>query len=119
VARVLISESSPDVRKLLMTLVDRMGHEGVIADSVDRALVEGADVLLVEPGGRSSLVFAQRVRTERPELPIICISIYPPSAESRLLRPVAHLIKPFTLAELEAAIDSALGRASPITADAR
>ena len=109
-ARVLIAETSADVRQLLVTSVDRMGHEGVVIDSVDRALVESADVLLVEPGDGSSYALAQRARSERMDLPIICISIYPPGAESRLLQPAAHLLKPFALTELQAAIEGALGR---------
>jgi hypothetical protein len=39
-----------------------------------------------------------------------CASIYPPTDESCALSPVAHLIKPFRLRELEVAIVSALAR---------
>jgi DNA-binding response OmpR family regulator len=109
VARVLISDGSLDVRQLLIAGVGRMGHEGIVVDSVDRALVESAHVLVVEPSEPHCYAVAQRVRNERGDLPIICISIHPPSAESRLLQPVAHLIKPFTLAELRAVIERALG----------
>jgi two-component SAPR family response regulator len=90
-----------------------MGHEGVIVDSFDQTPIDNADMLLVEPGDRGSYAFGQRARSERPEIAIVCISIYPPSTESRLLRPVAHLVKPFTLAELNTAVESGLGPAGP------
>jgi hypothetical protein len=41
-------------------------------------------------------------------LPIICTSVLPPSSASQALGPVAHLLKPFRLFELEAAISAAL-----------
>ena len=107
---MLISENSADVCQLLVTGVARMGHESVAVHSIDRGLVERADVLLVEPGDGRSYLLAERVRSKRMDLPIICISIYPPSAKSRLLQPVAHLVKPITLAGLRTAIETALGR---------
>jgi hypothetical protein len=64
--------------------------------------------MILEPASADGLAAAARLRRRLEGLPIICTSIFPPSAESSALGPVAHLIKPFRLRELEAAIMSAL-----------
>jgi CheY-like chemotaxis protein len=66
--------------------------------------------MILEPASPDGLAAAARLRGRLEDLPIVCASIYPPSKESRALAPVAHLIKPFRLRELEAAIVSALAR---------
>jgi hypothetical protein len=65
-------------------------------------------VMILEPASADGLAAAAGLRRRLEGLPIICASIYPPSRESSSLGPVAHLIKPFRLRELEAAIVSAL-----------
>jgi len=48
-AKILVSEADPDVRRLLIVLVRRLGHEAVVIDP-DVAVPPRADLLLAEPG---------------------------------------------------------------------
>jgi DNA-binding response OmpR family regulator len=105
-ARILISEPHPDLRVLLEAIVRRAGHEPV--GQGELASDESPAVMILEPASADGLAAAARLRSRLEDLPIICASIYPPSDESCALDPVAHLIKPFRLRELEAAIVSAL-----------
>ncbi len=64
--------------------------------------------MILEPVSADGLAAAAGLRRRLEDLPIICASIEPPSALTKALAPIAHLIKPFRLGELEAAIDAAL-----------
>jgi hypothetical protein len=57
-AKILVSEADPDVRRLLIVLVRRLGHEAVVIDP-DVEVPPRADLLLAEPG------------THVPALPVI------------------------------------------------
>lgn len=57
-AKILVSEADPDVRRLLIVLVRRLGHEAVVIDP-GGAVPPRADLLLAEPG------------THAPKLPVI------------------------------------------------
>jgi hypothetical protein len=57
-AKILVSEADPDIRRLLIVLVRRLGHEAVVIDP-DVEVPPRADLLLAEPG------------THDPELPVI------------------------------------------------
>ena len=57
-AKILVSEADPDVRRLLIVLVRRLGHEAVVIDP-SVAVPPRADLLLAEPG------------THAPELPVV------------------------------------------------
>jgi CheY-like chemotaxis protein len=105
-ARILISEPHPDLRVLIEAVVRRTGNE-----PVGRGELIGGDApaaMILEPASADGLAAAAQLRGRLEDLPIIFTSIYPPSDESSALGPVAHLIKPFRLRELEAAIVSAL-----------
>ena len=105
-ARILISEPHPDLRVLLETVVRRAGHEPVGHGELTSD--DAPELMILEPASADGLAAAARLRRRLEDLPIICTSIAPPSAETRSLGPVAHLIKPFRLGDLEAAIVSAL-----------
>ena len=106
VARVLISEPHPDCRTLLELVVQRVGHHPVGPGE----LVDGDDLglMILEPASADGLGLATRLRSRLVDLPIICTSIRPPSAATETLQPAAYLVKPFRLAELEAAMSAAL-----------
>jgi CheY-like chemotaxis protein len=106
---VLISEPHVEVRELLARVVEAMGYEAVVDEPSSS---EAIDILLIEPGSEQALARAQRLRAARPELPIVCVSIYPPQLESDLLYPSAYLIKPFSVAELQGVLRNALAAAS-------
>jgi CheY-like chemotaxis protein len=106
VARILISEPHPDVRVLFEAIVRRTGHEPV--GHGELTVDEAPAVMILEPASAEGLAAAARLRRRLEDLPIICASIEPPSVESKALHPVAYLVKPFRLGELEAAISRAL-----------
>jgi DNA-binding response OmpR family regulator len=105
-ARILISEPHPDLRVLIETVVRRTGNEPVGQGELTSD--DAPAVMILEPASANGLAAAARLRSRLENLPIICTSIFPPSDESSALLPVAHLIKPFRLRELEAAILAAL-----------
>jgi CheY-like chemotaxis protein len=105
-ARILISEPHPDLRVLLEAIVRRTGHEPV--GQGELAVDDAPELMILEPASAEGLAAANRLRSRLEDLPIICTSILPPSAATQALAPVAHLLKPFRLLELEAAINSAL-----------
>ena len=89
-------------------VVRRTGHEPV--GQGELALGDAPAAMILKPASADGLAAAARLRGRLEGLPIICASIYPPTDESCALSPVAHLIKPFRLRELEVAIVSALAR---------
>jgi DNA-binding response OmpR family regulator len=105
-ARILISEPHPDVRTLLEAVVRRAGH--VPVGHGELTSDDAPEVMILEPASADGLAAAVRLRSRLEDLPIICASILPPSAQTRALAPAAHLLKPFGLVELEAAISAAL-----------
>jgi DNA-binding response OmpR family regulator len=105
-ARILISESHPDIRTLLQAIVRRAGHEPVGQGELTSD--DAPELMILEPASADGLAAAARLRSRLADLPIICASIFPPSAETQALGPAAHLLKPFRLVELEAAISAAL-----------
>jgi CheY-like chemotaxis protein len=104
VARVLICEPHPEVRELLSRVVVRLGHEPV----ADEAAVAPVDAIVVESAHAPSVERAQAFRAANGDTPIVCASIDLPDADSRRLAPTAHLVKPFALPDLEAALKHAL-----------
>jgi CheY-like chemotaxis protein len=106
VARILISEPHPDLRVLLEAIVRRAGHEPV--GQGELASDETPELMILEPASADGLAAANRLRSRLEDLPIICTSVLPPSAATQALSPVAHLLKPFRLLELEEAITAAL-----------
>jgi DNA-binding response OmpR family regulator len=105
-ARILISEPHPDLRTLLEAIVRKAGHEPVGQGELTSD--DAPELMILEPASADGLAAAARLRSRLADLPIICASILPPSPETRALGPAAHLLKPFRLGELEAAISTAL-----------
>jgi CheY-like chemotaxis protein len=105
-ATVLIVDPDPSTRSLLELLLLRLGHRPI----GPREWVEGEepDVLLLEPASKPGLRLARGVRRRFAQLPILCVSIDGPTRETRELRPVAHVMKPFRRTQLEAALEQAL-----------
>lgn len=114
-ARILIVDPSSEISELLAHAVNRLGHEPVFAGSLGTEEMAAPDVALIEPAFRETFALAGRLRESLPELPIVCLSVYPKSVAVAALQPIAYLLKPFTLAELEQtlrlALDSTLAQA--------
>jgi hypothetical protein len=104
VARVLICEPHPEVRELLGRVVVRLGHEPLHDD----AELSPVDAIVLEPAHAPSVERAAAFRAVDEATPVVCASIELPSSGSRRLAPVAHLVKPFALPDLEAALQRAL-----------
>ena len=112
-ARILVCEPNSEVRALLAPGAPRRGHApGFGGTGAGDPRPDDADVLLVEPADRRALAAAQALRQRDDELPIVCTSIYPATRGAHGLRPVAYLVKPFPLGELERVLVEAVGRVS-------
>ena len=101
---MLICEPHPEVRELLSQIVVRLGHEPVLED----AELAPVDAILLEPSHAPSVERAQAFRAVNCNTPIVCASIELPDAGSRRLAPIAYLVKPFALPDLQHAISRAL-----------
>jgi deoxyribose-phosphate aldolase len=106
---VLICEPHPEVRELLKRIVTRLGHEPVLDD----AALGHVEAIVVEPAHTPSVERAQAFRAVAGGVPVICASIDFPNGGTKRLQPVAHLVKPFALPDIEAALTQALVRPGP------
>jgi DNA-binding response OmpR family regulator len=107
-ASILLSEADPDVRRLLVILLERLGHQPIVLDEGDLESPPPADLMLLEPAAPERLEQARRIRADRPSLPVVCVSVLPAEARFLTLGPLVHLTKPFTSEELDATIGAAL-----------
>jgi CheY-like chemotaxis protein len=105
VARVLIAEPEPDLRQLAEQGVLELGHEAVLLEA--HTAGGHVDVLLLATSPEA-VAIARAQRQHHPALPIVCLGTLDASAEIRRLRPVAHLLKPYTLNELARALTQAV-----------
>jgi CheY-like chemotaxis protein len=108
VAKILIIDPSPEIRELLVHSVRWLGHEPLPIDELAREPLPRGDVAIVEPATEESFAAALEVRDAQPELPIVCLSIYPRSDATAALTPIGYVLKPFSLAELENALKAAI-----------
>ena len=111
----MVAEPHVEVRELLEHVVARLGHDAVRLDD-DEASVQTADAILMEPAFPPAVAFARRVRDALPHVPIVCVSILPRTADAMALAPVAYLLKPFSLVELETVLQVALATRAPVAA---
>ena len=109
-ASILLSEADPDVRRLLVVLLERLGHEAIVLEG--GAAPPPADLMLLEPAVPECLEQARAIRGEQPTLPVVCVSVLPLEARFLTLGPLGHLTKPFTAAELDDVIEAALAPAT-------
>jgi CheY-like chemotaxis protein len=105
-ARVLIAEPYPEVRELLGLIVTRLGDTAVLPGDPP----VGIDLMVAEPAAPGALELAQALRATWPDVPIVVVSFLPQPTAWTALGPAAYVLKPFTVVQLEAAIESALVR---------
>jgi CheY-like chemotaxis protein len=110
-ASILVSEMDPDVRRLLVKLFERLGHQASVLQT-DVVVPPRADVLVVDPIARSSVEHTRLVRARFPELPVLSLNPLPDDAGPLGSGPTAFLPKPFTPDQLAAALDAVI--ASPV-----
>lgn len=101
--RILVGEPADDVRGLLVHQLRRLGHEPTIVEGAEPP-EELPDLFLFEPDSPELLELARALRARDADLPIVVCSIHPPLPETKALRPVHHLQKPFRGSELAAAV---------------
>jgi CheY-like chemotaxis protein len=108
VGTILILEPDTEVRALYERAVVRLGYTAAFVNGYGLAGLPDVDAVLVEPGSDRELELAQELRRDRPDLPMVCASIFP--AQSFGLGPVVYLEKPFKLSALQDALQLALLR---------
>jgi len=109
--RVLVADPYPEIRELLAHVVSGVGYEPVAYRGEEAETLDDVDILLLEPALPGGLELARSLRARDPGLPIVCLSIYPPTPETSALSPLAYLLKPFALAELQRTLRDAGARA--------
>jgi CheY-like chemotaxis protein len=110
-ASVLISEVDPDVRRLLVTLLERLGYQASVLQN-DVVVPPRADALVVDPISPRSIEHTRLVRSVFPGLPVLYLNPLPDGVGSIGRGPTAFLPKPFAPDQLAAALDAVM--ASPI-----
>jgi DNA-binding response OmpR family regulator len=102
-ARVLILEPHPDIRRLLELVVRRLGHEPVVLRNGDPD-PDDVEAAVIDLGDGKGLLLARRLRDAG--CPVVLTSIYPADDAARSVRPAAYLVKPYPLHKLERALGS-------------
>jgi CheY-like chemotaxis protein len=106
-ARILVAEPDPDALALIERAISGSGHEAVLYRPGSELPV--VDVMLFEPGmGQRVIALARVLASASPPVPIVVVSIQPPELAVHELRPVAYVLKPFSLEELRAAVEKAV-----------
>jgi DNA-binding NtrC family response regulator len=106
-ANVLVSESDPDVRRLLVLLVEKLGHGAIVAGS--GSVPPTADLMLLEPESAVCLEQARLARLDSPELRVVSFGLVPPQGRFLADGPLEYLPKPFTIERLREVVARALG----------
>ena len=101
-ARVLIAEPHPEVRQLFVHFVAALGHEPVV---FERDLEDvDVDALVVEPAFQHAFELVKSLRDANPDVPVIAVSVYPPSELPIGLEWTSFHLKPFGLGTLREAL---------------
>jgi DNA-binding NtrC family response regulator len=115
-ARVLISESHIEVRRLLQRMVRELGHDPQVADAPPTTEdLEGVGLLIVEPADPKGALLAKTVQTLDPGLPILGVSVLDASQVDIAFH--EFICKPFTFEQLASAVEQALAPGHTATGD--
>ena len=106
-ASILVSEADPDVRRLLVALLERGGRRAIVLGP-DAVAPPRADALLVDPVAPVSVMHALLAREFFPALPVLCLNPLPASVRLPGSGPLAFLPKPFAPESLDDALDRML-----------
>ena len=116
---ILVAEDEEVLRKLIDTVLSRLGYRVLMASDANEALEiagrEQVDMLLTDvvmPGG-SGIDLANRIRVARPTFPVLFMSGYSAAALEQQEGPPAEdlLQKPFSPTDLGRAVRAALDQA--------
>ncbi len=115
--RVLVVEDEPDLAATLDRLLRRMGHIPLVSlngrEAIGLIEAEHPDLILTDLRlpAVSGLALLRRARREFPAIPVILFTAYSsPASKRQALQAGAsgYLAKPFSAADLRAAIERAL-----------
>jgi DNA-binding response OmpR family regulator len=121
----LVVEDDELVCELLKRMLETSGRRILTASDEECALEHArerhVDLLLTDLGCPSGMGVADRLRTLQPHLRVLYMCGWPDDAMPARLQDADVVLKPFTLAQLEAAVARALDRpsTSPSPAAAR
>jgi CheY-like chemotaxis protein len=114
---VLVIDDEPDVRTVATRMLERLGFQVLIASNGPEALA-----MLPALAARLAVVFvdltmpqmrgdavAATIREQYPDLPLVVMSGYSATEQLPTGVHIAYLQKPFTLADLRAVLEAALG----------
>ncbi len=115
--RVLVIDDEPAVQDLLQRVLANAGHQVVVVDSAEAALIRLArdryDVIVVDNNlpRMTGLELMSLVRDHHPELRAIMITAYnTPAVEARAraLGVMSYVAKPFGIVTIVGAVDDAI-----------
>ena len=95
------------MRDLLELIVSRLGHEAVLSN-LGAPPADEIDLLLVEPTSRRALDLTCALLDERPDLPVVALSVFPRAQEWKQIELCSYVLKPFTVAQIELVIGQCL-----------
>ncbi|HPX41694.1 MAG TPA: sigma-54 dependent transcriptional regulator, partial [Candidatus Hydrogenedentes bacterium] len=114
--RIAIVDDDPGQRQLLANALERAGYETLRCEDGPQGLAAAADASLmlldVRMPGMSGLEVLERVKRDRPQLPVILLTAYidvRDAVSAMKQGALDYLEKPVDLDELIAAVDDALG----------
>jgi CheY-like chemotaxis protein len=110
---ILVVDDEPTIRDLVSRVLERHGYQVVACSTAAEAVrvAQDADLLLVDlilsDGSGRDLI--QNLRRDRPDLPVVLMSGYPPLADYTPGPPAAFLQKPMRPAAVIEAISKLIG----------
>jgi CheY-like chemotaxis protein len=101
-ARILIAEPYAEVQQLFVHFVSALGHEAVVHDPAVTPV--GIDAVILEPAMHGAAELVESLRALDADLPVIAVSVYPPSALPVRIDWTSFHLKPFGLTVLRDAL---------------
>ena len=101
-ARILIAEPYAEVQQLFVHFVSALGHEPIVHDPAVTQV--GIDALILEPAMAGAAELVESLRAVDADLPVVAVSVYPPSALPITIDWTSFHLKPLGFAVLRDAL---------------
>ena len=102
-ASILVSEADSDVRRLLVSFIERLGHTAIVLDR-HAEIPPRADLLVYEPTSSWCVRQARLARLFFPRIPLLCMGAVPDAGEFVADGVVAYVEKPVAFDGLASAV---------------